>query len=91
MVWSFVALSKYILEKKTDYKGLLIDPCLPEYIHEYTVIRRFRKAKYIFTIENPKGVAKGIQEIRVDGELISSNLIPVFEDNRKHHVRVLMG
>ena len=89
--WSFVTLSQYILGIKPDYKGLLINPCLPEYIHEYTVIRRFRKAKYIFTIENPKGVAKGIQEIRVDGELISSNLIPVFEDNQEHHVRVLMG
>jgi hypothetical protein len=40
---------------------------------------------------NPDGKSKGIKEIRVDGKLQASNIIPVFGDSKVHPVEVIMG
>ena len=87
--WMWLTVSQYILGIKPDYDGLLIDPCLPSTAREYTVCRRFRGADYTIHVLNPKGVAKGVKTITLDGKAIEGNVIPFSEGN--HQVEVVMG
>lgn len=89
--WNFYAITQYILGIRPDYKGLLIDPCIPSSWKGFKVTRKFRGATYLIDISNPAGVSKGIKEIIVDGEKLSSDIVPVFGDGLEHQVRVIMG
>ena len=89
--WSFVAISRYILGIQPDHNGLRIDPCIPKSWKQFSVRRIFRNAVYNIHVKNPKGVNKGIQEITVDGDPLSGNVLPVFGDEKDHEVRVTMG
>lgn len=80
--WCFVAVSQCILGIKPEYDGLKIDPCVPESLKEYTVYRKFRDTKYIIHVNNPHNAQKGIKEIRVDGELIEGNVIPLTDKDQ---------
>jgi len=55
------------------------------------VERRFRGANYHITVTNPQGVSWGVQAVRLDGEQMTGNVEPVFEDSGKHRVDVVMG
>ena len=39
-------MSQYILGIYPDYDGLLVKPCIPDELSEYTVTRKFRGATY---------------------------------------------
>ncbi|MCX5726551.1 MAG: glycosyl transferase, partial [Candidatus Saganbacteria bacterium] len=89
--WNFVAISQWILGIRPDYKGLLIDPCIPGKWKGFSVKRHFRNAEYYITVRNPEHVNKGIKSVTVDGKKLSSNLVPAFKDGKEHHVEVIMG
>lgn len=74
--WNFYAISQYILGIRTDYKGLKIDPCIPKSWKGFKVTRKFRGVTYHITVNNPKGVSKGIEEILVNGKKYEYNVIP---------------
>ena len=74
--WNFYAISQFILGIRTEYDGLKIDPCIPKSWKGYKITRKFRGVNYHITVNNPKGVSKGIQEILVNGKKIDSNIIP---------------
>lgn len=68
----------YILGVRPTYSGLLIDPCIPKHWKEYKVTRKFRGAIYEITVRNQNGVNTGVKEVTINGEPISSNLLPVY-------------
>lgn len=89
--WNFYTISQYILGIRPDYRGLIIDPCIPSGWSSFKVTRKFRGATYEIKIRNPKGVSKGIHEIRIDGELLETgNLLPL-QTPGHYQVEVLMG
>lgn len=56
--WNWVAITQHILGIQPAYDGLVIDPCLPSDMKEYTVVRKFRDAEYTITVLNPDGKHK---------------------------------
>ena len=48
--WNWLTVSQYLLGVKTDYDGLVIEPCLPGAIKEFKLHRRFRDAEYDLTV-----------------------------------------
>jgi cellobiose phosphorylase len=88
---NFYAVSQYILGIKPDYEGLRIDPCVPKDWKRFSIKRVYRGATYQIDVENPKGVNKGVRELKVDGKKIIGNLIPVFKDGKIHKVKIVMG
>lgn len=85
-----VALNHILgIQSRTD--GLLVEPCLPEGWDGFSCTRKFRNACYIIEVSNPKKVSTGIKEVYIDGAVYGSNLLPVFNDGKDHHVRVVMG
>ncbi len=89
--WTYQAGIKYILGIRPEYEGLRIDPCIPASWREFSVRRRFRSTIYEIRVKNPDGVQKGVKSVTLDGNLIESNLLPVFDDGEVHTVQVVMG
>lgn len=53
--WNWLAITQHILGIRPAYDGLLIDPCVPTDLKEYTVRRKWREAEYVITVKNPQG------------------------------------
>ncbi|MBX7244813.1 MAG: hypothetical protein K1X53_04900 [Candidatus Sumerlaeaceae bacterium] len=75
--WMLRDCTDWILGVRPDYDGLIIDPCVPRKWKKFSIRRKFRGKVYDVHVRNPKGVSKGVKEIRVDGELLKGNMIPV--------------
>jgi len=88
--WTFVAASQHILGVRPAFNGLQVDPCIPAEWKEVTIIRKFRKATYHITIKNPSGKNRGVSELKVDGDIISGTIVPIFNDNKIHKVEVIL-
>ena len=88
---NFYAVSQYLMGIKPDYDGLRIDPCVPKDWKRFSITRVFRGATYQIDIDNPKGVNKGVRELKVDGKRYIGNLIPVFKDGKTHKIKIVMG
>ncbi len=89
--WNLVAASSYILGIRPDYKGLVIEPCIPAEWDAFKVKRIFRGALYKIEIDNPRHVSCGIKSIEVDGKKITGNTLPVFKDGKSHSVKAVMN
>ena len=72
--WSFAAVSQGILGIRPDYDGLVIDPCLPDFMDGYRASRLFRGTRYDVTVR--RGDVKGMT---VDGSPVEGNTAPVTE------------
>jgi N,N'-diacetylchitobiose phosphorylase len=89
--WAYYAAIQYILGIRPDYKGLLIDPCIPADWKEFAVTRRFRNKMLNIKVVNPNGVQKGVKKITLNGQTIEGNLIPVSKMQKENDVVVEMG
>jgi cellobiose phosphorylase len=89
--WSFVAISQAILGIKPDYKGLLIDPCIPKDWRKYKITRVYRGVTYRITVRNPNKVSKGIKQLIINGKSVGGNLIPYKPEEREVKVTVVLG
>ena len=89
--WNFMAGTLWLLGIRPDYKGLLIDPCIPYQWKQCRIKRNFRGADFDIHITNPKGVEKGVKKVLINGEKIKGNLIKNFKSHKTYQVEVVMG
>ena len=89
--WNFVAASQYILGIRPDFDGLVIDPCIPKKWKGFNVKRVWRDVTYNISVKNPEGISRGVAEVKVDGKIISGNMVPAFKDKKEHNIEVRMG
>ena len=87
--WNFYAVSQYLLGIQPEYRGLKIDPCLPNEFEEFKVQRKFRGATYEIKVI-PGTENKGVKSIKVDGKEINGAIIPLSEPGNVHQVIVEM-
>lgn len=88
--WTYVAGTQWILGVRPDIDGLIVDPCIPSEWKEFRVTRQFRGATYHIHVTNPDKVSKGVAELRVNGEVLAGNKVPVFTEG-EHQVEVRLG
>ena len=81
--WTFVNISQYILGIKPALDGLMIDPCLPEEMKEYTITRRYRGAVYHVHVAKT-----GEYSLSVDSRAVAGKLIPMVEGKTEYRVEV---
>jgi cellobiose phosphorylase len=89
--WCYQAATQWILGIRPEYDGLRIDPCIPSAWPGFSLNRRFRGEMFHIRVHNPQHVCKGVIEIKVDGNPISENLVPVDLPGDEHHVEVWLG
>jgi len=88
--WNLVAITQWILGVRPDHTGLIVDPCIPSAWDGFTVTRRFRGATYVITVRNPAHVCRGVSQMRLDGQRIAGNRLPILNDGRTHQVEVVL-
>ena len=89
--WNYYTITQYILGIRTDYNGLIIDPCIPADWKGFKVSRKFRGATYNIEVVNPDGVCKGVKQVFINGEENKmGNLVPVMSA-ASYDVKVIMG
>jgi cellobiose phosphorylase len=84
--WSFFAVSQSILGIKPQFNGLKVDPCLPSFLKDLTVTRRFRGNTYVIHIQNRAGDEKGRLNLAFDGRAILGDVLPLPDDTGKTHL-----
>lgn len=89
--WNFVAISQFILGIQPDFDGLMINPAIPQEWDRYKVTREFRGDVFEVEVKNPNHVSKGVKSLVVDGKEVEGNVIPMFNDGKKHTVVATMG
>ena len=87
--WAYYAATQYLLGVRPEFDSLTVDPCIPADWKEFTVDRIWRGAEYRIRVTNPKGVEKGVAEIRLNGETVDS--IPVQAPGSVSEIKVIMG
>jgi cellobiose phosphorylase len=71
--WNFAAVSQYLLGVRPEHDGLVVHPCLPKEIGEFTVQRKCRGATYTIHVVNSGGAKP---TLRVDGKPVTGSLVP---------------
>lgn len=56
--WNWLTVTQHILGIQPSYEGLVVDPCIPADMKEFTVRRKWRDAEYLITVKNPNGKQK---------------------------------
>lgn len=88
--WLCKGILEWILGVRRDYKGLLIDPCLPAEMKRVSIRRAFRNAVYDIRIDNHEGRNVGARRIMADGKAVEGRHLPVFADGTVHKVVVVV-
>jgi cellobiose phosphorylase len=89
--WNFYAISQYILGIRPDYHGLIIDPCIPQEWENMKLIRKFRNKTFHIQILNPSKVSRGVKEMKVNGQKIEGNVVPLALAKETNEVRIVLG
>jgi cellobiose phosphorylase len=75
--WTYYTATQWMLGIRAEYDGLRIDPVIPAKWKGFTVTRRFRGNTYLIEVKNPSGKQCGVKKLLVDGQNISSNILPI--------------
>ncbi len=89
--WNWYAITQFILGVRPDYDGIFIDPCIPDSWQGYEVSREFRGARYDITVSNPAHVCRGVRTLKVNGEYVEGNRIPLRPAGSVNTVEVILG
>ena len=68
-----------------------IDPCIPSLWPEYQITWRMRDTRYEISVSNPERRCRGVAKAELDGEVVNAAAIPLVDDGRVHHVRIVLG
>jgi cyclic beta-1,2-glucan synthetase len=80
-----------ILGLKRKGNRLCIDPSIPDDWPGFEATYRDGDTTYNIYVHNPQGVNRGVVQITLDGEIVSSDYISLLNDGRRHDVKVELG
>lgn len=87
--WAYYAATQYMLGVRPGFDSLTVDPCIPADWKEFTVNRRWRGAEYRIHVTNPRGVEKGVAELKLNGAVVQK--IDVQPADTVCEIEVTMG
>src|SRR3972149_72241 len=88
--WMYQAGTGFILGIRPDYKGLIIDPCIPKKWDGFKVTRKYKNAIYDIEVKNPGHRNKGVYRLEIDGREITGNIAPIFGDGKTHLITAII-
>jgi cyclic beta-1,2-glucan synthetase len=91
--WMYRAGIEWILGFRLRGATLHMDPCIPRAWRGYEIAFRYHSARYELTVENPRGVTRGIASVELDGAGLEGGAagIPLVDDGGTHRVRIVLG
>jgi cyclic beta-1,2-glucan synthetase len=91
--WMYRAGMEWLLGFRLRGAVLHLDPCIPRAWRRFAITFRYHGSRYEITVENPRGVARGIARLEVDGSVLASGRtsLPLIADGATHRVRAVLG
>ncbi|MBM2853116.1 MAG: glycosyl transferase [Steroidobacteraceae bacterium] len=90
--WLYRAGLEWILGFRKQGSALFVNPCIPAEWKSFKITYRHGGTRYQITVENPKGVCRGVARVSLDGTLLSADTpIPLSDDGLEHAVQVVLG
>jgi cyclic beta-1,2-glucan synthetase len=91
--WMYRAGIEWILGFRLRGTMMHLDPCIPRAWRRFEITLRYHGSRYEITVENPRGVMRGISGIEVDGTpLVSGSAsLTLSGDGKTRRVRVVLG
>jgi len=91
--WMYRAAVEWILGVRVTKDFLRVDPCIPRAWPHFEATLRYHSTRYQITVENPRGVSRGVVEVRFDGRGLPDGEggITLQDDGGIHRVDVLLG
>jgi cyclic beta-1,2-glucan synthetase len=91
--WMYRAGIEWLLGFRLRGAALFIDPCIPRAWSGFSVRFRYHASRYEITVENPRGLTRGVERVEVDGARVAYGPegLPLVSDGATHRVRVWMG
>jgi cyclic beta-1,2-glucan synthetase len=90
--WMYRGGLEWILGFRVRGTILSIDPCVPRSWSNYSIVFRYHSATYKISVQNPRGVCRGIAKVVFDGKAVPGPAnIPLSDDGSEHEIQVIMG
>ena len=90
--WMYRAGLESILGFRLRGARLVVDPCIPRAWPGFGLMFRYGSARYHLTVENPRGVSRGVSSVEVDGVFLTGDLsLRLADDGKTHRVRIVLG
>jgi cyclic beta-1,2-glucan synthetase len=90
--WMYRAWLESILGFRLRGARLVIDPCIPRAWRGFELMFCYRSARYDVTVENPRGVSRGVSLVEVDGVRLAADLsLGLADDGTTHRIRIVLG
>jgi cyclic beta-1,2-glucan synthetase len=91
--WMYRAGVEWLLGFRLRGAVLHLDPCIPRAWRRFDIAFRYHGSRYEITVENPRGVSRGIVQIEVDGSALAPGRasLPLVADGATHRVRAILG
>jgi cyclic beta-1,2-glucan synthetase len=90
--WLYRAGMEWILGFRKRGNALHIDPCIPRSWKRFEITYRHGDTVYLISVDNRKGVCRGVSRVSLDGTSLSEDaLVPLSDDGREHRVEVVLG
>lgn len=89
--WMYRTGLESILGFQKNGDTLVMEPCIPAKWQRYAIQYRYMDTRYAIIVQNPDGICRGVREVRLDGQLVPGNAIPLLNDGQTHEVEVLLG
>jgi cellobiose phosphorylase len=94
--WFYTVAVRNVLGIRTVAEGrrryLVVDPCVPRSWKAFSAEVRFGTTVYKISVENPRGVNRGVDRITCDGKTVPGGRVAITDDGRTHNVVVsLLG
>ncbi len=74
--WNYTAVTRWILGVQLSFDGLIVDPCIPGDWKGFEVTRQWRGATFNITVQNPKGVEKGVRSVTLNSKPVTGPIPP---------------
>ena len=89
--WMYRAGLESLLGLRARGETFAMDPCIPAGWGSYAIAWQHRSTHYQITVQNPNRLSRGVQSARLDDAPVDPAAIPLADDHRIHHVRVVLG
>jgi cellobiose phosphorylase len=89
--WCYQAATQWILGIRPEHEGLRVDPCIPSAWPGFSAVRRYRGRLFRIQVHNLDHICSGVREMRIDGQVVSANLIRPDLPEGEHSVEVWLG
>jgi len=88
--WFYIAGIEYILGFKINHGYLEINPCVPTEWKEYEIDYKYATSLYKIKVKNPNHKETGVEEFKLNGEIIEEKQIKLKDDGKVYDIEIIM-